>query len=78
MEKKKTAPKIIYEAESGDEEEEEVIVVKRKPKAKPKEVAETPQPSYQHLTNMSVEQQIRNKFQNEKINCLFNQLTGKF
>ena len=41
---------------------------------KPKEKIE---PSYEQLANMSVEQQIKNKLQQEKITCFFNQLTGK-
>ena len=41
---------------------------------KPKEKNE---PSYSQLADMSVEQQIKNKLQQEKITCFFNQLTGK-
>ena len=52
----------------------EEVVVKRKHKPKPKEKIE---PSYEQLANMSVEQQIKNKLQQEKITCFFNQLTGK-
>ena len=71
-EPKKKIKKIIYEDETDEESVEEVII-KRKSKVK-----ETPaQPSYEQLANMSVEQQIKNKLQQEKITCFFNQLTGK-
>ena len=71
-ERKKKIKKIIYEDETDEESVEEVII-KRKPKVK-----ETPaQPSYEQLANMSVEQQIKNELQQEKITCFFNQLTGK-
>ena len=69
---KRKVKKIIYEPNSDEEEEEEeVVVVKAKPKPKPKE------PSYTELTNMSVEKQIKDRLQQEKIECFFNQLTGK-
>ena len=61
--------RIIYEPNSDEEEEEEVVVVKAKPKPKP--------PTYTELTNMSVEKQIKDRLQQEKIECFFNQLTGK-
>jgi len=70
---KRKVKKIIYEQDSDEEEEEEeVVVVKQKSKPKPK-----PPPSYSDLANMSVEQQIKDKLQQEKIHCFFNQLTGK-
>ena len=68
IEKKKKIKKIIYESENIDEESEEVVIKKKKA---PK------QPSYSQLADMSVEQQIKNKLQQEKITCFFNQLTGK-
>ena len=69
---KRKIKKIIYEPNSDEEEEEEeIVVVKAKPKPKPK------QPSYTELTNMSVEKQIKDRLQQEKIECFFNQLTGK-
>ena len=69
---KRKVKKIIYEPNSDEEEEEEeVVVVKAKPKPKPKA------PSYTELTNMSVEKQIKDRLQQEKIECFFNQLTGK-
>jgi multidrug efflux pump subunit AcrA (membrane-fusion protein) len=69
---KRKIKKIIYEPNSDEEEEEEeVVVVKAKPKPKPKA------PSYTELTNMSVEKQIKDRLQQEKIECFFNQLTGK-
>ena len=68
IEKKKKIKKIIYESDNSDEESEEVIIKKKKA---PK------QPSYSQLADMSVEQQIKNKLQQEKITCFFNQLTGK-
>ena len=69
---KRKIKKIIYEPNSDEEEEEEeVVVVKAKPKPKPKP------PSYTELTNMSVEKQIKDRLQQEKIECFFNQLTGK-
>lgn len=70
MEKKKKIKKIVYESEpdEDDEEVEEVIIKKKKA---PK------QPSYSQLADMSVEQQIKNRLQQEKITCFFNQLTGK-
>ena len=49
------------------------VVVKRNPKKKIEKV----EPSYSQLADMSVEQQIKNKLQQEKITCFFNQLTGK-
>jgi hypothetical protein len=68
IEKKKKIKKIIYESENSDEESEEVVIKKKKA---PK------QPSYSQLADMSVEHQIKQKLQQEKINCFFNQLTGK-
>ena len=68
IEKKKKVKKIIYESENSEEESEEVVIKKKKA---PK------QPSYSQLADMSVEQQIKNKLQQEKITCFFNQLTGK-
>ena len=68
---KKKIKKIIYESEQeedDDEVEEEVIIKKKKAPKKP---------SYSDLADMSVEQQIKNKLQQEKITCFFNQLTGK-
>ena len=67
---KKKIKKIVYESEpdEDDEEVEEVIIKKKKA---PK------QPSYSQLADMSVEQQIKNRLQQEKITCFFNQLTGK-
>ena len=70
-EKKKKIKKIIYESDTDEESVEEVVV---KRKHKPKEKNE---PSYSELADMSVEQQIKNKLQQEKITCFFNQLTGK-
>ena len=69
--KKKKIKKIIYESDTDEESVEEVVV---KRKHKPKEKNE---PSYSQLADMSVEQQIKNKLQQEKITCFFNQLTGK-
>ncbi len=34
-------------------------------------------PSYSQIADMSVEQQIKHKLQQETITCFFNQLTGK-
>ena len=68
IERKKKIKKIIYESENSDEESEEVVIKKKKA---PK------QPSYSQLADISVEQQIKSKLQQEKINCFFNQLTGK-
>ncbi len=59
--------KIIYESEDDEEEEEVIIKKKRTPK----------QPSYADLADMSVEKQIKDKLQQEKSTCFFNQLTGK-
>ena len=64
---KKKVKKIIYESEDDEEEEEVIIKKKRAPK----------QPSYADLADMSVEKQIKDKLQQEKITCFFNQLTGK-
>ena len=69
IEKKKKIKKIIYESENSDDEESEEVVIKKKKAPK--------QPSYSQLADMSVEQQIKNKLQQEKITCFFNQLTGK-
>ena len=69
IEKKKKIKKIIYESENSDDEESEEVVIKKKRAPK--------QPSYSQLADMSVEQQIKNKLQQEKITCFFNQLTGK-
>jgi len=60
-EKKKKIKKIIYESENSEEDTEEVIIKKKKP---PK------QSSYSQLADMSLEQQIKNKLQQEK-NLLF-------
>jgi len=48
--------------------QKKVIIKKKKAPKKP---------SYSDLADMSVEQQIKNKLQQEKITCFFNQLTGK-
>ena len=64
---KKKVKKIIYESEDDEEEEEVIIKKKRAPK----------QPSYADLADMSVEKQIKDKLQHEKITCFLNQLTGK-
>ena len=72
VEPKKKIKKIIYEDDTDDESVEEVIV-KRKSKAKPK----PSQRSYSELADISVEEQIKKKLQDEKITCFFNQLTGK-
>ena len=64
---KKKVKKIIYESDDDEEEEEVIIKKKRAPK----------QPSYSDLADMSVEKQIKDKLQQEKITCFFNQLTGK-
>ena len=85
-EKKKKIKKIIYESDTDEESVEEVIVKRKnrpvRPLAQhscdcPKEKKEKIEPSYEQLANMSVEQQIKNKLQQEKITCFFNQLTGK-
>jgi hypothetical protein len=69
---KKKVKKIIYESDEDEEEEqEEEVIIKKKKAPQPK------QPSYSQLADMSVEQQIKNKLQQEKITCFFNQLTGK-
>ena len=68
LEKKKKIKKIIYE-EDTEEESVEEVVVKRKPKKAEK--------SYSELADMSLNEQIKNKLQQEKITCFFNQLTGK-
>ena len=64
---KKKVKIIIYESEDDEEEEEVIIKKKKAPK----------QPSYSELADMSVEKQIKDKLQQEKITCFFNQLTGK-
>ena len=56
---KKKVKKIIYESEDDEEEEEVIIKKKRAPK----------QPSYADLADMSVEKQIKDKLQQEKITC---------
>ena len=66
---KKKVKKIIYESDEDEEEEEEEVIIKKKKEPK--------QLSYSQLADMSVEQQIKNKLQQEKITCFFNQLTGK-
>jgi len=68
-EKKKKIKKIVHESENSEEDTEEVIIKKKK---QPKQ-----QPSYSQIADMSVEQQIKNKLQQEKITCFFNQLTNK-
>ena len=70
-EKKKKIKKIIYESDSEEESVEEVIV-KRKPKQKIKV-----EKSYSELADMSLNEQIKKKLQEEKITCFFHQLTGK-
>ena len=67
---KKKIKKIVYESEPDDDDEEvEEVIIKKKKAPK--------QPSYSQLADMSVEQQIKNRLQQEKITCFFNQLTGK-
>ena len=67
---KKKVKKIIYESENSEDEEEEEEVIVKKKKA-PKQL------SYSQIADMTVEQQIKNKLQQEKITCFFNQLSGK-
>jgi hypothetical protein len=69
IEKKKKIKKIIYEEDTEEESVEEVIV-KRKPKQKADK-------SYSELADMSLNEQIKKKLQEEKITCFFHQLTGK-
>lgn len=69
FEKKKKIKKIIYE-EDTEEESVEEVVVKRKPKQKVEK-------SYSELADMSLNEQIKKKLQEEKITCFFHQLTGK-
>jgi hypothetical protein len=69
IEKKKKIKKIIYEEDTEEESVEEVIV-KRKPKQKTEK-------SYSELADMSLNEQIKKKLQEEKITCFFHQLTGK-
>ena len=69
IEKKKKIKKIIYEEDTEEESVEEVIV-KRKPKQKVEK-------SYSELADMSLNEQIKKKLQEEKITCFFHQLTGK-
>ena len=69
IEKKKKIKKIIYEEDTEEESVEEVIV-KRKPKQKAEK-------SYSELADMSLNEQIKKKLQEEKITCFFHQLTGK-
>ena len=69
IEKKKKIKKIIYEEDTEEESVEEVIV-KRKPKQKDEK-------SYSELADMSLNEQIKKKLQEEKITCFFHQLTGK-
>ncbi len=71
IEKKKKIKKIIYEEDTEEESVEEVIV-KRKPKEK-----EKAEKSYSELADMSLNEQIKKKLQEEKITCFFHQLTGK-
>ena len=71
IEKKKKIKKIIYEEDTEEESVEEVIV-KRKPKQK-----EKVEKSYSELADMSLNEQIKKKLQEEKITCFFHQLTGK-
>lgn len=70
QEKKKKIKKIIYESDSDEESVEEVIVKRKKPKDKKEK-------SYSELADMSLNEQIKKKLQEEKITCFFNQLTGK-
>ena len=72
-EKKKKVKKIIYESDSEEESVEEVIVKRKKPKNK-KYKAEK---SYSELADMSLNEQIKKKLQEEKITCFFHQLTDK-
>jgi len=68
---KKKIKKIIYESDSDEESVEEVIVKRKKPKDKKVEK------SYSELADMSLNEQIKKKLQEEKITCFFHQLTGK-
>ena len=51
-------------------QKKEVIVKRKKPKDKKEK-------SYSELADMSLNEQIKKKLQEEKITCFFNQLTGK-
>ena len=70
QEKKKKIKKIIYDSDSDEESVEEVIVKRKKPKDKKDK-------SYSELADMSLNEQIKKKLQEEKITCFFHQLTGK-
>jgi len=72
-------PMIVYR----DEENVEEVIVKRK---KPKDKKESSRfatsrdvanKSYSELADMSLNEQIKKKLQEEKITCFFHQLTGK-
>ena len=68
--KKKKVKKIIYESDSDEESVEEVVVKRKKSKEKKEK-------SYSELADMSLNEQIKKKLQEEKITCFFHQLTGK-
>ena len=70
QEKKKKIKKIIYESDSDEESVEEVVVKRKKSKEKKEK-------SYSELADMSLNEQIKKKLQEEKITCFFHQLTGK-
>jgi len=79
--KKKKIKKIIYE-DSSDEEEVETVIVRKKKETQKETQIEKPvhtqqrQPTFNDLANMSIQNQIHKKLNEEKFNSLYAQLVG--
>ena len=78
--KKKKIKKIIYEDSSEDEEVETVIIRKKKESIQAKETQpqqqQQRQPTFNDLANMSIQNQIHKKLNEEKFNSLYAQLVN--
>lgn len=72
--KKKKIKKIIYEDSSEDEEVETVVI--RKKKEITQAQAQPRQPNFNDLANMSIQNQIHKKLNEEKFNSLYAQLVN--
>jgi len=72
--KKKKIKKIIYEDSSEDEEVETVFI--RKKKETTQQPQQPKQPTFNDLANMSIQNQIHKKLNEEKFNSLYAQLVN--
>ena len=73
IKKKKKIKKIIYEDSSEDDEVETVIIRKKK---ETQQLQQPKQPTFNDLANMSIQNQIHKKLNEEKFNSLYAQLVN--